>query len=299
MLKRLFTAACLSALILPSCREQEQPPEQPAPAADSAVVATLQQMTAQVQTIHKIIQSIHKKEDVAAAAPALQQALHQYQQCYASLSTAFSSDDAGTHVVLQELQTAFTALEETVSSDAFVTILWESPRLQYHLLLQEPDFPCVLDKQTADYMLQCQVTQETTDSPSTALRACTGPIYAEAAGRHAQFMAANTQQYAGGNGSSNAQAILLLPCIQAGEEVNTDGVAEKLMVDYMRVVYPQFRFGFGRYSFHPDGAYYSTKVQFPGLYTTETGETELIKFPVTFCRRLPGSPTDVEKMQKN
>jgi hypothetical protein len=236
-----------------------------------------------VQAIHEHIKGMKTQDDVARLLPEMVGEMARYKELYLSL-TPPEEDDEACHEAVQELEAEFRALAETASTDAFVELIWANPGLQFHLLVAGEGFPCVVNTQTADYILQCQVTG--LDIPA-AMRADIDSIYAEAAQRHADFMAKNSQNYAGGNGSSEAQAIILRPCVEAAEDQNTDELADKLMVDYMRAVYPQFRFGFGRFAFTPDGAYYSSKVQFPGLYTDDKGETQLIKFPVTFCRRLP------------
>lgn len=276
---------CLLGLPLVSCRDQkEEILESEAVAEQNPVVSTLLNMTKQVQNVHAVIKDMKTQEDATRLLPELVKHMDCYKQLHASLK-ATPDVDENCHKALQKLQAAFGLLSETASSDAFVELLWANPALQFHLLVSGNDFPCVVDAQTADYILQTQVMET---SASAEMRPHVDPIYAEAAQRHADFMAAHAQDYAGGNGSSEAQAIILRPCTEAPEDKDTDEQAEQLMVEYMRHVYPQFRFGFGRYSFTPDGAHYSAKVQFPGLYTDKDGEVQLIKFPVVFCRRLPG-----------
>lgn len=280
----LYALACLLGLPLVSCREQEEKTVTTAPAAElSPVASSLREMIARVQAIHEHIKGMKTQDDVARLLPEMVGEMARYKELYLSL-TPPEEDDEACRAAVQELEAAFRALAETASTDAFVELIWANPGLQFHLLVAGEGFPCVVNPQTADYILQCQVTG--LDIPA-AMRADIDSIYAEAAQRHADFMAKNSQNYAGGNGSSEVQAIILRPCVEAAEDQNTDELADKLMVDYMRAVYPQFRFGFGRFAFTPDGAYYSSKVQFPGLYTDDKGETQLIKFPVTFCRRLP------------
>lgn len=281
----LCAIACLLGLTVISCGEQKKKPaEAVAPAELSPVASTLHEMVARVQAIHDIIKGMKTQEDAARLLPELVREQARYKELYLSL-TPLEDNDEVCRAAVQEIEAAFRALSETASADAFVELIWGNPGLQFHLLVAGDVFPCVVNPQTADYILQCQVMET---SASAEMRPHVDPIYAEAAQRHADFMAAHTQEYAGGNGSSEAQAIILRPCTEAPEDKDTDEQAEQLMVEYMRHVYPQFRFGFGRYSFTPDGAHYSAKVQFPGLYTDKDGEVQLIKFPVVFCRRLPG-----------
>ncbi len=280
----LCAIACLLGLTVISCGEQKKKSaEAVAPAELSPVASTLHEMVARVQAIHDIIKGMKTQEDAARLLPELVREQARYKELYLSL-TPLEDNDEACRAAVQEIEAAFRALSETASADAFVELIWGNPGLQFHLLVAGDVFPCVVNPQTADYILQCQVMEQ--DIPA-AMRTDIDSIYAEAAQRHADFMAKNSRNYAGGNGSSEAQAIILRPCVEAAEDQNTDELADKLMVDYMRAVYPQFRFGFGRFAFTPDGAYYTSKVQFPGLYTDDKGASQLVKFPVTFCRRLP------------
>ncbi|MBQ3240252.1 MAG: hypothetical protein IJB00_03610 [Akkermansia sp.] len=261
-------------------------------ATESAVCETatglhFQQAGAALEELLMCLRNLRTEEEVAAALPEISAAVQKYHVHTQALRAAEAVPDTPqAQQQLKRIQQIFRELRKLGESDAFAELVWTSEALAYHLLIQSAQLPCLLHEETAHYiMMHLAMPRSAEALPAQAQRQAEA-IRAEAAERHAAFMAAHPDAYAGGNGADTQSAVVLLPLTEApADDDDSDALKKRLIADYIRAVYPQFSFSYGVFEAHPDGAFFVQEVFFPGMYTDAAGEQKILRFPVCFCCR--------------
>lgn len=257
--------------------------------AEASFDSHFQQVGDALESLLSILRKLRTDEDVSAALPGISAAVQKYHVNTQELRAAeISPDTPEAQKQLKRIKQTFRELRQLGESDPFAELVWMNEALAYHLLIQSNQLPCLLHEETAHFIMM-NLSMSSMDKEGAAdahnrLEA----IRAEAAERHAAFMAANTGKYAGGNGADTQSAVILLPLTEAAEETDedeSDALKKRLIADYIRAVYPQFSFSYGVFEAHPDGSFFVKEVFFPGLYTDAAGMQKVLRFPVCFrCR---------------
>ena len=244
-------------------------------------------MAGALQQLLAALRTIDSQATAQAAQPAVAGAVAAYHTYAAALQQADvspASQPPEMEAELARCRALYTQLRQLGESDAFTTLLWPNEALIYHLLIQSPYLPCILHEETADYIIMYYAMAAHREQPEAMLPHL-DKLRAAAAERHQVFLAAHPEQYSGGNGAGEQGAIVLNLPELADEEREAE--ANRLMVAYMRSVYPEFTFGYHTYAACPDGAFYDIQVLFPGLYTAADGTHRMVKYTVWFRTRAP------------
>ncbi|MBQ7024548.1 MAG: hypothetical protein IJN29_13275 [Akkermansia sp.] len=277
----------LGALLSTATEPPALPPVATATAAESTT--HLQSAIDALRALLSALQPINSEESARAALPAVSAAVKSLAASLPYLSQREVPASSREAELRMELLQVYRALRHVGESDDFVQWVWMNEELMYHLLLHSPAMPCILHNETADYMLRC--LSMGAHKPDAEVRPHLARLRAEAAERHAAFMASHAADYAGGNGADDKHAIILRPLVQSAQPLDDEArelLAQSLIRDYMHSVYPWASFGYGTWMACPDGAFYSIQVLYPGLYKAADGEQKIIKFPVYFCQKAPG-----------
>lgn len=288
-MKHMFPATCLmAALLAPASFAAAEPA--PTAATAPAAVTLLQAACEALQQLETALRTISSEASATAALPAVQAAVQAYHKSIAALPDDAATPDTPEYTAgLKRLRTVYRRLRTLGEGDDFVQWVWQNEALTYHLLIASRHLPCILHEQTADYIMRFHSVGQ--QEPPAAARPELNRLRAEAAERHAAFMAEHAAQYKGGNGADAAGAIELRPLTEPGgkelTEEEQDALSGRLIGDYMRSVYPWAGFGYGAWMACPDGSFYSIQVLFPGLYTNEQGVQKMLKYPIYFRTRGP------------
>jgi hypothetical protein len=244
-------------------------------------------MAGALQQLLVALRSIDSQATAQAALPAVAGAVAAYHTHAAALQQADVSPASLPPEMEAELarcRALYTQLRQLGESDAFTTQLWSNEALIYHLLIQSPYLPCILHEETADYIIMYYAMAAHREQPKAMLPHL-DKLRAAAAERHQTFLAAHPEHYSGGNGAGEQGAIVLNLPELADEEREAE--VTRLMVAYMRSVYPEFTFGYHTYAACPDGAFYDIQVLFPGLYTAADGTHKMVKYTIWFRTQAP------------
>ncbi len=249
-----------------------------------------QQVGDALESLLTLLRKVRTDEDVAAALPEISAAVQKYHEHTQVLRSAEALPDTPeAQKQLNRIRQVFRELRQLGESDAFAELVWMNEALAYLLLIQSNRLPCLLHEETAHYiMMHLSMSSMENEAPADAQNRWE-TIRAEAAERHAAFMTANADKYAGGNGADTQSAVILLPLTEAAadaDEEEYEALKKRLIADYIRAVYPQFSFSYGVVEAHPNGSFFVKEVFFPGLYTDAAGMQKVLRFPVCFrCRK--------------
>ena len=294
-MKCSFTTACW---LLCSPLLVAAPLAQPAQLTDAPTHSAWEHAQSMAEALQQLLTSL-RSIDSPSAAPAARPAVaaavaafHTHAEALQQVGELPATQAPEIEAQLKRCGEIYAQLRQLGESDDFVSLLWPDEALIYHLLIQSPYLPCILHEETANYIIGYYAMAAHRNRPEAMLPHL-DKLRAFAAERHQAFLAAHPEQYSGGNGAGEQSAIVLdLPELadeERAEEVN------RLMVAYMRSVYPEFTFGYHTYMACPDGAFYDIQVLIPGLYATADGTHNMIKYPVWFRTKAPGNNPDARK----
>lgn len=253
-------------------------------AEETAAKSRIEESTAALRNLHKVLSGLKNDEDVKVALPAIEKAIADYDAAMNALPKAWTPQEAD----LVDWRRAHRALRDLCTLDEFVVLVWANDALMYYLLLSSENLPCYLHEDTAEYMMM-SVSMPGDETDPDMVPHC-DKVRNAAADRHAAYMSEHADSYSGGNGADAASAIVLKPLVAAGNDENQNGTEEleqKLIAEYMHAVYPQFNAGYSFVRASPDGSFYIIMTQYPGVYENAQGQLKLISFYVYFCTKLP------------
>ncbi len=266
------------------------------PAQDATAVATavsaikadeaqarIAESTVALQQLYEVLTGLKTADDIKAALPRLEKAVADYETAMGALP----QEDRLPDVDVTEWRAAHRRLRTLCTGDAFTELVWMNDALKYYLLLRSAYLPCYLDEETAEYMLMTSSMPELETDP--AMQPHCDKVRAAAAEKHAEFMKAHADEYAGGNGENEKSAIILRPLTERtqGQADDEEATERRLVGAYMRAVYPQFSAGYGSVEATPDGYLYTIMTQYPGVYEDAEGKLRMITFFVYFCTKSP------------
>lgn len=160
----------------------------------------------------------------------------------------------------------------------FISLLYGSELLCYHLLLQSPYLELPLSEECRELLTMHLAMTAQADLEQRQPQAVLD-LFAEAAGRHSDFLRTHADCYSGGDGSGAASPILLH---LDGESASNEQMEMSLIRAYHSTVYPGTCTTCVTCMAGPDGSAYTMLVRFPGLYTAPDGSQKLLRHVIWF-----------------
>lgn len=162
--------------------------------------------------------------------------------------------------------------------DFIFSLLYGSELLCYHLLLQSPYLELPLSEECLE-LLTMHLAMTAQPDPGQRQPQAVLDLFAEAAGRHSDFLRTHADCYSGGDGSAAASPILLH---LDGESASNEQMEMSLIRAYHSTVYPGTCTAYVTCMAGPDGSAYTMLVRFPGLYTAPDGSQKLLRHVIWF-----------------
>lgn len=160
----------------------------------------------------------------------------------------------------------------------FISLLYGSELLCYHLLLQSPYLELPLSEECRELLTMHLAMTAQADVEQRQPQAVLD-LFAEAAGRHSDFLRTHADCYSGGDGSAAASPILLR--LDGAAAANEQAEME-LIRAYLSTVYPGTCTTYVTCMAEPDGSAYTKLVRFPGLSTAPDGSQALLRHVIWF-----------------
>ena len=165
-------------------------------------------------------------------------------------------------------------------------LLFENEGLVYELIIRRN--PAGYYFQDAEMIVSVLLSPSSNKKPDPALAQFRKELTAKHAAEHTQIMEAQADKYAGGDGTSEATAIDLLPFTEGKADSDKDReLLTKLINEYLGTVYPDSGTAFGFHQASPDGSFHHIREIIYGLYTGADGKRHLKTQTVFFRTKKP------------